>query len=211
MDPYLYLLVTSVFVAYQTPTLAPLSVNVELVNAAGLPDRLVKDAQKEASRIFSTSQVHLAWIHEPEDDSSPHLKVLITSDEFGTNRIHGVMWVLGKAPSAGEDHRNVALVSYPSVLRSSFTYRISAQQMLGAVIVHEVAHLLLPRGWHDRQGVMRRAWDSTDFQLLSMRQLGFAAVSANLLRAGVERTMHRSLDRTSIPMLPVSYSRRYEP
>jgi hypothetical protein len=211
MDPHVYLLAVSVLVAYQTADGEPLTLNVELVNAAGLSDRLVKASQKEASRIFGATGVHLAWIQEPDRNPPAALKILITTDEFSTNNTHSVMWVLGKAPNVGDDHRRMAFVSYPSVLRASFSYRISAQQMLGAVIAYGLAHLLLPRGWHDRHGVMRQAWDSTDFQLLSLRQLGFAAVSASLLRAAVERTMHTSADLPTGAGATANDPRRNEP
>lgn len=64
MDSTVCLLLASWLVAYQTPAEDPLSLSVELVNAAGVPDRVALAAAEEASRIFSGSRVHLTWIQK---------------------------------------------------------------------------------------------------------------------------------------------------
>jgi hypothetical protein len=199
-----------VLVAYQIPGAEPLTLNVELGNAAGVPDRLVGAAQKEASRIFSASRVHLGWIQKPERDSSAPLRVLITTDEFSSNNTRGVLgsWGMRRARVASAEMLPPCLPECPACNVHVSGFRAAGARSRDA---HELAHLLLPRGWHDGHGVMRQAWDSTDFQLLSLRQLGFAAVPASLLRAAVERTMHTSADLPTGAGATANDPRRNEP
>jgi len=67
-------------------------------------------------------------------------------------------------------------------------------QLLGAVIAHEIGHLVLPTHSHSETGIRRAMWDQQDFQLAAHGELGFTPRQAELIRNEVLRRSTLSLE-----------------
>jgi hypothetical protein len=55
-------------------------------------------------------------------------------------------------------------------------------RMLGHVIAHEAAHMLLPALSHSTEGIMRCEWNPQDFRLAMRREMRFTPAQAELIR-----------------------------
>jgi hypothetical protein len=57
--------------------------------------------------------------------------------------------------------------------------------LVGAVMAHEIGHVLLGSAEHSTQGVMKANWGREEFALLTCKKLHFTREEAAALRAGV--------------------------
>jgi hypothetical protein len=55
--------------------------------------------------------------------------------------------------------------------------------LLGAMMAHEIGHLLLGVNSHSREGIMSIPWDPRMLHQVDLGQLGFTAAQASALRA----------------------------
>ena len=68
-------------------------------------------------------------------------------------------------------------------------------QVLGAVVAHEIAHLLLPRRAHAPSGLMRPSWSASDFAPPGHQT--FSRDDAASIRASVDALVHSSRPRVA--------------
>ena len=60
---------------------------------------------------------------------------------------------------------------------------MNEDDLLGFVMAHEIAHLMLPRGAHAEAGLMRGHWNVGDFRQTDVLKLGFSADQASAIRS----------------------------
>jgi hypothetical protein len=85
------------------------------------------------------------------------------------------------------DAQETAWVLFDRIERVSDRYALDTGLVLGHAMAHEIAHLLLPRGRHGANGLMRPSWDSDNLLDAVHGQLGFSAGEADLIRARLAR------------------------
>ena len=61
-----------------------------------------------------------------------------------------------------------------------------AGNLLGYVMVHEIAHVLQGVDRHSAEGIMKANWDEHDHHAIFLRKLPFAAIDARLIHAALE-------------------------
>jgi len=64
---------------------------------------------------------------------------------------------------------------------------ISAYQLLGHAMAHEIGHLLLGQNSHSRDGIMRPQWNPNDLRVIARASLRFTPEQAERLRGACFR------------------------
>ena len=90
---------------------------------------------------------------------------------------------LGLAAVPDQGMGRIAYAMYERIRNTAARATIGEDDLLGFVMAHEIAHLLLPRGAHVDSGLMRGYWDVHDFRGVDLRQLGFSQQQASSMRA----------------------------
>lgn len=92
--------------------------------------------------------------------------------------------------AATDNHRQgrMAFVVVDRTERIAFHGQLFHWRVLGAVMAHEIAHLLLPRGAHARIGLMRPSWSAGDFAMPGRQT--FSQKDATAIRQSVGALTH---------------------
>jgi hypothetical protein len=90
---------------------------------------------------------------------------------------------LGFAAVPEEGMGRIAYAIYDRVRDTAARAAMSEDDLLGFVMAHEIAHLMLPRGAHTDGGLMRGHWDVRDFQRIDVLKLGFSPAQADEIRS----------------------------
>jgi hypothetical protein len=89
---------------------------------------------------------------------------------------------LGFAAVPEEGMGRIAYAIYDRVRDTAARAAMNEDDLLGFVMAHEIAHLLLPRGAHTESGLMRGHWNVRDFQQTDVLKLGFSPQQASQMR-----------------------------
>jgi len=90
---------------------------------------------------------------------------------------------LGFAAVPEEGMGRIAYAIYDRVRDTAARAAMNEDDLLGFVMAHEIAHLMLPRGAHTDGGLMRGHWDVRDFQRIDVLKLGFSPEQADEIRS----------------------------
>jgi len=90
---------------------------------------------------------------------------------------------LGFAAVPEEGMGRIAYAIYDRVRDTAARAAMNEDDLLGFVMAHEIAHLMLPRGAHAEGGLMRGHWDVRDFQHIDVLKLGFSPQQADEIRS----------------------------
>jgi hypothetical protein len=113
-------------------------------------------ARDVASRIFADADIHLNWCEAPVAGVSvTRLTVVIISGLKDRSDLFGKDRVLGRVAQPGVR----AYVAYRRVVRFARRTHTDPARILGAVIAHEIGHLLLGEG-HSATGLMAASVDA---------------------------------------------------
>jgi hypothetical protein len=89
---------------------------------------------------------------------------------------------LGFAAVPSEGMGRIAYAIYDRVRDTAARAAMNEDDLLGFVMAHEIAHLMLPRGAHEERGLMRGHWNVRDFQQIDVMTLGFSPQQAAEIR-----------------------------
>ena len=90
---------------------------------------------------------------------------------------------LGFAAVPSEGMGRIAYAIYDRVRDTAARAAMNEDDLLGFVMAHEIAHLMLPRGAHAETGLMRGHWNVRDFQQIDVMRLGFSPQQASEIRS----------------------------
>jgi hypothetical protein len=90
---------------------------------------------------------------------------------------------LGFAAVPSEGMGRIAYAIYDRVRDTAARAAMNEDDLLGFVMAHEIAHLMLPRGAHEETGLMRGHWNVRDFQQTDVVTLGFSPQQAAEVRS----------------------------
>ena len=90
---------------------------------------------------------------------------------------------LGFAAVPTEGMGRIAYAIYDRVRDTAARAAMNEDDLLGFVMAHEIAHLMLPRGAHQETGLMRGHWNVRDFQRIDVMTLGFSPQQAAEIRS----------------------------
>ncbi len=90
---------------------------------------------------------------------------------------------LGFAAVPTEGMGRIAYAIYDRIRDTAARAAMNEDDLLGFVMAHEIAHLMLPRGAHEQTGLMRGHWNVRDFQHTDVMRLGFSPQQASEIRS----------------------------
>jgi hypothetical protein len=90
---------------------------------------------------------------------------------------------LGFAAVANEGMGRIAYAIYDRVRDTALKSGMNEGDLLGFVMAHEIAHLLLPPASHTNAGLMRGHWTVRDLQQTDLLKLGFSPQQADGIRS----------------------------
>lgn len=171
------------------------TITVQVHNVAGAPAAVIAKAEQGASFVFRGAGISVRWADcravdlgrggnqicvKPDD---PYTFMVVIGGRFAKSPLKNT--ALGFAlPLSGT--RNHAEIFYPRLkeVTHSNPGRVDDGGLLGAVLVHEIAHLLFGSTSHG-PGIMRADWTSEEFKRIGQRQFLFTPEQAEALRTGL--------------------------
>ena len=98
-------------------------------------------------------------------------------------RAHVEEGALGFAAVPTEGMGRIAYAIYDRVRDTAARAAMNEDDLLGFVMAHEIAHLMLPRGSHADVGLMRGHWNVGDFRQTDVLKLAFSPEQASEIRS----------------------------
>jgi hypothetical protein len=181
-------------------------------NYAEVPEKTLRQAEKEMTTIFHQLGIDTSWHHIPapsgerrsNSSSTPtvptpglQLRIHILSQTMARpleERFANGDHVFGVAPRTEDNPGRLVYIFYHRVeelVQKQWLLEYT-DRILGLVIAHEIGHLLLPSNSHTKTGIMRANWyfpSKVDFLLATSGNLGFTPQQAKLIHKVVKRMM----------------------
>jgi hypothetical protein len=137
------------------------------VNRAGLRAEMLAAAEDDATDVYRAAGVRTTWLNAGPQDSSNDYAIdftlmIVSGHESRTVAAHTNQDAMGFALRDSTDDgslNGMAFVLFDRVEDNATKYHVSISRVLGAVIAHEVGHLLLPLNSHSDRGIMRASWN----------------------------------------------------
>lgn len=154
------------------------AISARIHDYASLPVDLVRRAQQRASEVYGSIGVTLQWLDpirplelmaEPIEPaagatrSGRELLIVILTADMARRHTIGPD-VVGLAAATLGGGGRVAYVVSERISQISNQAECHAMDVMGLVVAHEIAHLLLPFGSHSAVGLMRPRWRVEDFR-----------------------------------------------
>lgn len=189
------------------------TVTIRVYNYADISGGALRDAEKEADRIFNAAGVDTNWV-DCSTARIPPRSALAQPQEAPTDcfaPISGadiVLRILSRSTPAGNAFRDtmfgfaegtfVASVFYARLddfARRGYWNETETPVVLGDVIAHEMGHLLLGTNSHSRTGIMCGRWDREYLRLVREGFQTFSAEQSAVMRAAVLRRRAKIAER----------------
>jgi len=160
-------------------------------------------AKAEASAILGQAGVEIQWaecrIREDEAGKDPACSMPLAPtdleirllDQRMAKGIPTTSQCLGYALLA-PGANSIAAVFFHRALDLEKGNLASRSAILGAMMAHEVGHLLLERAGHSNTGIMRARWEDDDLKRIARGRMWFTAEQARSMIAMVSRRSGRA-------------------
>jgi hypothetical protein len=175
-----------------------LTITLRVYNYAHIATALLSRSEGEATAIFRQAGVETIWVDCPLSESElgrfPACQGPMGRADFVLRIRSSAMTpkaaahddALGSAVACFSDRIGCsAEVFYQRVARWASGGDISAYQLLGHAVAHEIGHLLLGPNSHSREGIMRAQWNPRDLRVVAQASLRFTPEQAAHLRDAV--------------------------
>ena len=171
-------------------TTATARVTVSVYNDANVPVEAVTSAEAAASRIFRHAGLEVKWIAcAPSGDTSSnspdcrraafpthlHVRILSQSRNLGGSTL-GISYLGADGVGCYSD----IFFARVAALHSSSGQEVGA--ILGYVMAHEIAHLLLGTNSHSVAGIMKARWQEEDLRSAKKGELLFTLAQSQTMR-----------------------------
>ena len=160
--------------APQSPAPRP-TLNLELRNMTTLSTAVLTEARETLTQIYHAAGIGVQWKTDGAD-----VTVFVISRPPPAVRLSS--FALGYVPSHNGTRGRHAFVLADRIRNRSSELAVSLHLVLGLTMAHEVAHLLLPDESHSVDGLMRSAWNKSDYWKAGLGQLLFTDEEAQLMR-----------------------------
>jgi hypothetical protein len=182
------------------------SFTAQVTNYAGVKTKELAEAEQVAAAIFRRAGVRSSWADVRNAENSAfgdqpeagpcviyvHIQSSAVADKSGLSNK-----VMGMAPGSGPD-RQLVYVFYDRVkplaqrqltaaIRGDLVVPAAQGHILGAIIAHEIGHVLLNMPSHSETGIMRGPWDLRDLRDVAYGAMYFTAPQAMIIKAEVIR------------------------
>ena len=176
-------------------------ITVRIRDHAEAPKRMLRSAADTARRIFLAAGVETVWLDcgargadEVRDQrclqksgaADIQLRILHKrqAKKLGLSRA-----ALGYALVPPQGHGSIANVFFHRVEEIARWTGVDRALVFGHIMAHEVGHLLLDKGGHSSNGMMRSAWDKKDLLRPAAVSLRFGPEEAERIRRNVRERM----------------------
>jgi hypothetical protein len=168
---------------------AVIQITVQVYNSASLPEIKISQALAEAAWILRRGGIGVEWIRctGPEDcQESPDPRLLVFRLNPDSPSDVGERALGFSLPFTARANHGAVFAS--RIARFSKEHLSGASEepfILGAVIVHEIGHLLLRSDEHGG-GIMRANWEKDAAVAIAQRRLLFTPLQALAIRRGLQ-------------------------
>jgi hypothetical protein len=177
-------------------------VSVRIYDYAHIAPRQLRQATRQVGRTYASAGVRLDWRATvrpreldsgrgrwPKDGAADFAVVVLTTEM--SHRFAVRTEVAGYAPVNPAVGGRVAYVFGDRIVRIAASVRVDEAKVLAGVIVHEMAHLLMPERQHASTGLMRAVWRPDEFRTIDQERFSTdeagAIKRAALARGGAPR------------------------
>ena len=172
-------------------------IRVRLYDYAGVSSKTLNQAKGVAGEVLATAGVEVSWAGclpgpTAAGDASCRLPVtpsdlhLLIVNEKMAKRTPTSGHCLGYAILSGE-FPSIASVFFHRALDLEKGNLVDRSEVLGAMMAHELGHLLLGEHSHPKRGIMRGVWDDQDLKTIAKGRMWFTQEEAARIEAGVAR------------------------
>jgi hypothetical protein len=165
---------------------------VSVYNDAGMPVDVLVSAETVASRIFREAGLHVAWLQC--SGSGEQVSAASCAEVVVPTHLH--VRIRARSRNLAGSTFGISYLAadgsgcYSDVFLAPITHlhAISGQgvgTVLGHVMAHELAHLLLGTNSHSDTGIMRAQWHKEDLLSASKGELLFTERQAQVMRQRV--------------------------
>jgi hypothetical protein len=153
------------------------AIGIRIYDYAHMSPAVIARAQRIVDNVYSTIGVRPAWWPTLRADigrqpaatgHAADLTVIILSRGMERRRTFRE-GVVGTAPISLTEGGQIAYLLADRILEVSAYSEHLATNVMGLVMAHEIAHLLLPYGSHSTSGVMRPRWGLEELRWLDGR------------------------------------------
>ena len=188
-----------------TPSPSSSSVSVAVYNDAGAPAGVLVQAENIATRVFEQAGVPVKWINCPVVPRDLPEAAICQKAIFPT---YFQQRIVPPHPGLSESSFGVSYLSSEGIGCYSYVFyqRVAEQRrseqkaavLLGHIMAHEIAHLLLGTNSHSASGIMRAHWYLQELASANKGELLFTPDQA---RAMTERLHESNQTSERIPRL----------
>jgi hypothetical protein len=179
--------------AQAVPEASPV-VRVSVFDDAKVGTRVLREAEREAGRVFRRANIEVIWIQCPQDGTErgpfgsctevsypAHLHLRIAA------RSHGVKQSTVGMSFQSDGRGCYADLFHEPILVLQEESHVDAAIILGHAMAHELGHLLLGTNSHSRHGLMGAHWEPGDLAQASRGRLLFSAGESTRMRSRFTR------------------------
>jgi len=171
------------------PSFSANSVSVSVYNDAGAPPDVLLQAENIATRIFEQAGVRVKWINCPVVAPGVQDTAICRKAFFPT---YFQQRIVSPHPGLSASSFGVSYLSSDGIGCYSYVFypRVAEQQrvneqngavLLGHVMAHEIAHLLLGANSHSASGIMRAHWYAQELGSANKGELLFTPEQARVM------------------------------
>jgi hypothetical protein len=164
----------------QTEAAEGARITLRVRNDAELPSDLLADTKATVSAIYEKADIDATFVDAYADF------MIVLLPRHTADNMRQIPNAVGFAPGSGTAGARIAYVLSPGVDKIANGYNIPRAIVLAVVIAHEVGHLLIVNA-HSPTGIMRPAWNQTDFRQATTGRLLFTRQQAEQMRARLAR------------------------
>ena len=184
----------------ETEPTAPATVTVRLYELAEAPDEEIARAASEASEIFERIGVRLEWLacggsapearcNEVHGPAVVNLRLMPPHMQPPGGLPKGIFGFALMATGGGFSTTANVYFERVSEISDGRTYRRDV--VLGAMMAHELGHLLLGVNSHSKKGLMTLPWGPKVLKAADLGMLSFSrGEAASILEAALTRLAH---------------------
>jgi len=177
--------------------------SVRVIDQVGVPEKQWQLAQQAADKVFQSVGLSVNWVHClwnpatgngdcPQSTTPDELKFnLVMVSEQTAKRLQAPARVFGTALTTPEgSFGSRGYIYYGRIQgKCSEEHDINESLLLGAVVAHELGHLLLGPNSHTPKGIMRPDFERDDMTGIQLSGLQFNDRQREILRRAVERRL----------------------
>jgi hypothetical protein len=156
-------------------------VAVFVYNDTGVPANVLTQAEEKAARIFARAGVWITWkscldCSRLEWPTSLAVRI-VPGSVPAAQEIFGMAFLSAEGTGCYTD------VFYDRAAKLQSAWNLNLSETLGAVMAHELGHLLLGSNSHAPAGIMRARWEGQELNRMARGNLLFTDVQSEHMRA----------------------------